>query len=173
MSTREKRNRSGPTAMSHFEIDGRKRISRQLFRIGVRRSRFVNAELQICAAQKSQRLRLPGAIGFLDSEVGSLRGRRAASKLELQLQPPLDRSWSAERKYAGAGSDTIGARIRHCVRSSAVDRTSTTIELRVQDAGSRVEVGKVKGVEDTDARNDRQPLVPSMPHPAEGCIEIL
>jgi hypothetical protein len=132
----------------------------------------VNAELQIGATQKSQRLRLPGAIGFLDSEVGSLRRRRAASKLELQLQPPFDRSWSTERKYAGAGSDTIGARIRDCVRSSAVDRASTTIELRGQDTGSRVEVGEVKGVEDTDARNDRQPLVPSMPDPAEGRIEI-
>jgi len=133
----------------------------------------VNAELQIGATQKAKGSGCPEPFGFLDSEVGSLRGRRAVSKLELQLQPPLDRSWSAECKYAGSGPYAIRTWGSDSVRSSAVDRTSTTIELRVQDAGSRVEVGKVKGVEDTDAWNDRQPLVPSMPDPAEGRIEIL
>ena len=78
----------------------------------------------------------------LDSEVGSLRRRRAASKLELQLQPPLDRSWSAVRKYAGAGSDTIGARIRDCVRSSAVDRASTTIQHLKQRSSSNWDVAR-------------------------------
>src|SRR5580658_3828052 len=89
------------------------------------------------------------------------------SRLELELQTPLNCARCAEGKHARAGSDSVRPACLNC----AVDRTRPAVELARESIRSGIEVREVENVKHAHARRNGKPLVECMAHPAEFQVE--
>src|SRR5579862_9654946 len=94
---------------------------------------------------------------------GTLKEKRTSAGLELKLQPPFDRPRRSEREHPGSRTDAVGPTSLH----GTVDRTGPAVQLTNQSVSGGVKVGKVEQVKHAHAWDDREPLMPEMPDPAE------